>query len=115
MNDGAPVFGLGIVERIVVGTGGQHKEFGAAGAAGDEVVRHLQREEAVLIAMNNENWQGATAESVLCGPDGRDNRGKKSGNPCGARSFAERGIARAEHETINDHAIENGGGDAGAE
>ena len=92
--------GLGIVERIVVGTGGQDEEFGAAGAAGDEIVRHLQREETVLIAMNNENWQGATAESVLCGPDGRDNEGKKSGNPCGARSFAERGIAGAKHEAI---------------
>jgi len=55
VSDGRPVVRLRVVDREVVGTGRQDKEAGAAPGAGDEAVGHLHAEEAVAVALNDED------------------------------------------------------------
>jgi hypothetical protein len=106
---------FGFIEGLVVGSGGQDQQIGATVTACDEVVGHRQAEEAVVVSLNDENGESAFAENFFRGPDGWNQRRKKSGDPCGACRFAERGIACAEDEAISFYPIENGGSDTGSE
>ena len=63
VDDGVPVFRLRVVERRVVGAGREDEKVGAAASAGEEVVRHLQLEEAIAVALDDEDGEVAIAQS----------------------------------------------------
>ena len=62
VDDWVPVFGLRIIEGGVVRAGGEDEQVGAASAAGDEFVRHVHLEEAIVVALDNEDGESAAAE-----------------------------------------------------
>lgn len=115
VSDGSPVVHLRVVKGLVMGAGGQHKQVGAAAAAGDEIVSHRQPEKAVAVTLDDEDGKSAIAESIGCGPDRRDQRRKEPGNPGSAGCLAEGRESRAEHEPVSLNALENGGGDSSAQ
>ena len=48
-----------------MGAGGKDEQVGASAGAGDEFVSHLRREEAVAIALDDEDGKSAIAKGVL--------------------------------------------------
>ena len=62
VDDGAPVLGFGVVEGGVVRAGREDEQIGAASAASDEFVRHVHLEEAIVVALDNEDGESAAAE-----------------------------------------------------
>jgi hypothetical protein len=105
---------LGVIERLIVGAGGEDEQISAAVGAGEQVVGHGQAEEAVAISLDDEDGKGAVTESVRGRPDRRNEWGQKSGNPGSARGIAKRRICGAKHEAIGFDAIENCGSNSGA-
>jgi len=72
IDDGIPVFRLGIVERGVVGAGRENYQVSASPSAVVEFAGHVRLEETVAVALDDEDGESAIAERFLGRPDRRD-------------------------------------------